>query len=59
MCRALGRPVRAEPMQQAGRIDQAAWDALPPVSGEPVIVSVEQNKKATDYLAGNWASAIG
>ncbi len=53
------RPVRAEPMQQAGRIDQAAWDALPPVSGEPVIVSVEQNKKATDYLAGNWASAIG
>lgn len=53
------RPVRAEPMQQAGRIDQVAWDALPPVIGEPVIVSVEQNKKATDYLAGNWASAIG
>ncbi|MBB2770215.1 MULTISPECIES: ABC transporter substrate-binding protein [Mycolicibacterium] len=53
------RPVRAEPMQQAGTIDKAAWDALPPVSGEPVIVSVEQNKKATDYLAGNWASAIG
>jgi putative spermidine/putrescine transport system substrate-binding protein len=53
------RPVRAEPMQQAGTIDQAAWDALPPVNGEPVIVSVEQNKAATEYLAGNWASAIG
>lgn len=53
------RPVRAEPMQQAGTIDKVAWDALPPVSSEPVIVSVEQNKKATEYLAGNWASAIG
>ncbi|KUI32106.1 ABC transporter substrate-binding protein [Mycobacterium sp. IS-1496] len=53
------RPVRAEPMQQAGTLDKAAWDALPPVEGEPVIVSVEQNKKATEYLAGNWAGAIG
>ncbi|BCI55884.1 ABC transporter substrate-binding protein [Mycolicibacterium litorale] len=53
------RPVRAEPMRQAGTIDKAAWDALPPVEGEPVIVSVEQNKKATEYLAGNWAGAIG
>lgn len=53
------RPVRAEPMLQAGTLDKAAWDALPPVEGEPVIVSVDQNKKATEYLAGNWASAIG
>jgi putative spermidine/putrescine transport system substrate-binding protein len=53
------RPVRAESMQKAGTIDQAAWDALPPVEGEPVIVSVEQNKKATEYLSGNWAGAIG
>ncbi|BBY18860.1 ABC transporter substrate-binding protein [Mycolicibacterium litorale] len=53
------RPVRAEPMQKAGTLDKAAWDALPPVEGEPVIVSVDQNKKATEYLAGNWASAIG
>ncbi|TFV56338.1 extracellular solute-binding protein [Mycobacterium sp. PS03-16] len=53
------RPVRAEPMQQAGTIDQAAWDALPPVEGEPVIVSEEQNKKATEYLSANWAGAIG
>ncbi|WP_197376334.1 ABC transporter substrate-binding protein [Mycolicibacterium baixiangningiae] len=53
------RPVRAEPMQKAGTLDTAAWDALPAVEGEPVIVSVDQNKKATEYLAGNWASAIG
>jgi putative spermidine/putrescine transport system substrate-binding protein len=53
------RPVRAESMQKAGTIDKAAWDALPAVSGEPVIVSVEQNKKATEYLANNWARAIG
>jgi putative spermidine/putrescine transport system substrate-binding protein len=53
------RPVRAEAMQKAGTIDKAAWDALPPVSGEPVVVTVEQNKKATDYLSANWAKAIG
>ena len=53
------RPVRAESMQKAGTIDKAAWDALPPVSGEPVIVSETQNKKASEYLASNWAKAIG
>lgn len=53
------RPVRAEPMQQAGTLDKAAWDALPPVEGEPVIVSVDQNKKATEYLSANWAGAVG
>jgi putative spermidine/putrescine transport system substrate-binding protein len=53
------RPVRAQSMQKAGTLDKAAWDALPPVSGEPVIVSEAQNKKASDYLANNWARAIG
>jgi putative spermidine/putrescine transport system substrate-binding protein len=53
------RPVRAQSMQKAGTLDKAAWDALPPVSGEPVIVSEDQNKKATEYLANNWARAIG
>ena len=46
-------------MQKAGTLDEAAYRALPPVSGEPVIVSGDQNKKATDYLAENWAKAIG
>jgi putative spermidine/putrescine transport system substrate-binding protein len=53
------RPVRADSMQKAGTLDEAAYRALPPVSGEPVIVSGDQNKKATDYLAENWAKAIG
>ena len=53
------RPVRAESMQKAGAIDKTAWDALPPVSGEPVIVSEAQNKTASEYLADNWAKAIG
>ena len=53
------RPVRAESMQKAGTIDKAAWDALPAVSGEPVIVTEAQNKKASEYLASNWAKAIG
>ena len=46
-------------MLAAGTLDAAAYAALPAVTGDPVIVSVEQNKKATDYLAANWASAIG
>jgi putative spermidine/putrescine transport system substrate-binding protein len=53
------RPVRADAMLKAGTIDKKAHDALPTVSGDKVIVSVEQNKKATDYLANNWARAIG
>jgi putative spermidine/putrescine transport system substrate-binding protein len=53
------RPVRADVMLKAGTIDKKAYDALPAVSGEKLIVSVEQNKKATDYLANNWAKAIG
>jgi putative spermidine/putrescine transport system substrate-binding protein len=53
------RPVRADSMQKAGTLDKAAYAALPPVSGQPVIVSVDQNTKATKYLSDNWAKAIG
>lgn len=53
------RPVRADAMQKAGTLDAAAYALLPPVEGKAVIVSVDQNKKATDYLSGNWAQAIG
>jgi putative spermidine/putrescine transport system substrate-binding protein len=53
------RPVRADAMQKAGTLDAAAFALLPPVTGEAVIVSVDQNKKATDYLSGAWAQAIG
>jgi putative spermidine/putrescine transport system substrate-binding protein len=53
------RPVRADAMVEAGTIDQKAYDALPEVEGDPVIVTEEQSKKATDYLSANWAKAIG
>ena len=53
------RPVRADSMVKAGTIDQAAYEALPTVGGDAVIVSVEQNTAATEYLADNWARAIG
>ena len=53
------RPVRADAMVEAGTIDKAAYDALPQVEGEPVIVSEEDSGKATAYLAENWAKAIG
>ncbi len=53
------RPVRADAMVEAGTIDQAAYDALPAVQGEPVVVSEEQNAAAAKYLGTNWAKAIG
>jgi putative spermidine/putrescine transport system substrate-binding protein len=52
------RPVRADAMSQAGTIDQTLWDALPPVTGTPVIPTNDQTTAAADYLAKNWADAI-
>ncbi len=53
------RPVRADAMVAAGTIDKEAYDALPAVEGDPVIVTEEQSAKATEYLSANWAKAIG
>ena len=53
------RPVRAESMRKAGTLDAAAYRALPPFQGIPVIVTGDQNAVATNYLADNWAKAIG
>jgi len=53
------RPVRAESMHKAGTLDAAAYHALPPFQGIPVIVTGEQNAVASKYLADNWAKAIG
>ena len=53
------RPVRAESMLKAGTLDAAAYQALPPFQGIPVIVTGDQNAVATKYLADNWAKAIG
>jgi putative spermidine/putrescine transport system substrate-binding protein len=53
------RPVRAETMATKGTIDHDAYRVLPPVDGAAMFVSVEQNKRATEYLKANWANAIG
>jgi putative spermidine/putrescine transport system substrate-binding protein len=53
------RPIRADAMVKAGTIDQKAYDALPKVEGDPVLVSEDDAKTATDYLSKNWAKAVG
>ena len=53
------RPVRGPAMAEAGTIDQELWDALPEVTGDPVIPTNEQTEKAGQYLADNWSKAIG
>ena len=35
------------------------WEALPEVSGEPVVPTDAQTTKLGEYLAENWAKAIG
>jgi putative spermidine/putrescine transport system substrate-binding protein len=53
------RPVRAEAMAEEGTIDAELYDALPEVSGDPVIPSNEQTEKAAQYLSENWAKVVG
>ena len=53
------RPVRLDAMTKAGRANGAAAAKLPKVSGTPVIPTEEQNAEAKDYLAKNWANAVG
>ncbi|MCW2765897.1 MAG: transporter substrate-binding protein [Nocardioides sp.] len=53
------RPVRADAMIDAGTIDQGLYDALPKVSGTPVILTNDQTNAMVAYLADNWAKAVG
>jgi putative spermidine/putrescine transport system substrate-binding protein len=53
------RPVRADAMVKAGTIDQTAYAALPKADGTPVFLTDAQTTTAKDYLAKNWAKAIG
>jgi putative spermidine/putrescine transport system substrate-binding protein len=53
------RPVRAEAMEKAGTIDATAYGALPKTEGTPVFQTEAQTTKAKEYLASNWAKAIG
>ncbi len=52
------RPVRVEAMNEAGTVDQEAYDALPPVDGTPVYPTNEQTETAGAYLADNWSKVI-
>jgi putative spermidine/putrescine transport system substrate-binding protein len=53
------RPIRADDMVKAGTIDKEKYDALPAVSGTPVVPTNEQTEKMAAYLADNWAKAVG
>ncbi|GGK97522.1 ABC transporter substrate-binding protein [Mangrovihabitans endophyticus] len=53
------RPVRADAMDKAGTIDAQAYGALPKAEGTPVFLTEDQTTKAKDYLAQNWAKAVG
>ncbi len=53
------RPIRADAMAKAGTIDKAKYDALPTVSGTPVVPTTEQTAKAADYLSKHWAKVVG
>ncbi|GAA3351983.1 extracellular solute-binding protein [Amorphoplanes nipponensis] len=53
------RPVRADAMAKAGTIDATAFAALPKAEGTPVFQTEAQTAKAKEYLAANWAKAIG
>jgi putative spermidine/putrescine transport system substrate-binding protein len=53
------RPVEQPAMSNNGSIDQAAAAKLPSVSGSPVFLTQTQSTDAADYLAANWAKAIG
>ena len=52
------RPVLADAMKADGTLDTASFAKLPPVKGTPVLLTPDQNTKAADYLAKNWASAV-
>jgi putative spermidine/putrescine transport system substrate-binding protein len=53
------RPVEEAAMTSNSTIDAAAAAKLPPVSGTPVFLTQAQNTAAANYLAANWAKAIG
>jgi putative spermidine/putrescine transport system substrate-binding protein len=53
------RPVEQPAMTSNGSINSADAAKLPPVSGTPVFLSQSQSTGAANYLATNWAKAVG
>jgi putative spermidine/putrescine transport system substrate-binding protein len=55
----FARPVLADKMEADGTIDKAAFAALPPTTGEAVVLTQEQQTKVQEYLKANWTQAVG
>jgi putative spermidine/putrescine transport system substrate-binding protein len=53
------RPVEQLAMSNNGSIDKAAASKLPSITGTPVFLTQAQSTDAANYLAANWAKAIG
>jgi putative spermidine/putrescine transport system substrate-binding protein len=53
------RPVEQQAMTSNGSIDTAAAGKLPAVTGTPVFLTPTQATDAANYLATNWAKAVG
>ena len=53
------RPVEQQAMTSNGSINSTAASALPTVTGTPVFLSEAQSTTAAQYLATNWAKAVG
>ncbi len=53
------RPVEQTAMQSNGSIDKAAAGKLPAVTGTPTFLSGPQSTDAANFLAANWAKAVG
>ncbi len=53
------RPVEQAAMQTNGTINTAAASKLPPVTVTPTFLSPTQATDAANYLAANWAKAVG
>jgi putative spermidine/putrescine transport system substrate-binding protein len=53
------RPVEQLAMSNNGSLDQTAAAKLPSISGTPVFLTQAQSTDAANYLATNWAKAVG
>jgi putative spermidine/putrescine transport system substrate-binding protein len=53
------RPVEQAAMTSNGSINTTAASVLPTVSGSPTFLSASQSTDAANYLAANWAKAVG
>jgi putative spermidine/putrescine transport system substrate-binding protein len=53
------RPVEQPTMASNGSINATAAAKLPSVTGSPVFLTPAQNTDAANYLAANWAKAVG